>query len=558
MTTRAPDPLARPDPLAGRVARRVGRTARKAGGAARDVRLLTALAVVGLMALGTAIRWWALGGLEFALGSDDARYVAAAQNLANGFLPDGEAEWFGARAAFLWPVALIFKVAGADDYRAVAWPLICSVLCILATFLVARELVGRRPALVAAGIVAVAPIEVLWATRLRPDAVMPLFIALAAWAALRASRLATAHSGTPPGAAAAYARGPEQGATTPRRTPPVAGRNRARSVALWLGAAGLAMGAAWSARETALVMVPIIALAAWPALRAGWQRAWAFVAGLAIIPLALVIVFAFDGRPLWPLTATAGAGSFRSPADGWGATTAYIAQLVEGAVDPRSPLFLALPLLLVAAAVAITKRIRATILPAAWLAWGFLYLEVGTLLSVDKPVRFLTLLTVPAALLIAIALDGRLSPLIIPAVAVATVLCVQPRIDAGNRGTNVVLASAVAGTLRDLPPGPVLATDYTWWAKLNAYLARDRLAIRRDIDPAFLDDAARARARQLDPLPDPATYRGGYVVTGPVRRTAGWPSNWAVAEREIARAVDTADLQPVARVGRATIWRWVP
>jgi len=539
VTTRAPDPLARPDPIAGRAARRLGN-------AARDVRALTALAVVGLMALGTAIRWWALGGLEFALGSDDARYVAAAQNLANGFLPDGEAEWFGARAAFLWPVALIFRIAGADDYRAVAWPLICSVLCILATFLVARELVGRRPALVAAGIVAVAPIEVLWATRLRPDAVMPLFIALAAWAALRASRLVTAHEAASPGAPAA------------REGQPIAGGDRGRSVALWLGAAGLAMGAAWSARETALVMIPVIALAAWPALRAGWVRAWAFLAGLAVIPVVLVVVFAFDGRPLWPLTATAGAGSFRSPADGWAATTAYIARMVQEAVDPRSPLFLALPLLLVAGAVAITRRTRGAILPAAWLGWGFLYLEVGTLLSVDKPVRFLTLLTVPAALLIAIALDGRLSPLIIPAVAVATVLCVQPRINAGNRITNVVLASAVAGTLRDLPPGPVLATDYTWWAKLNAYLARDRLAIRRDIDPAFLDDAARARARQLDPLPEPADYRGGYVVTGPVRRTAGWPSNWGAAERAIARAVATADLQPVARVGRATIWRWVP
>ncbi|MBM3664952.1 MAG: glycosyltransferase family 39 protein [Actinobacteria bacterium] len=519
MTTRPPDPLARPDPLASRAARRVGRVA-------RDIRLLTAVVVAGLMAIGAGIRWWALGGLEFALGSDDARYVAAAKNLANGFLPDGEAEWFGARAAFLWPVALVFRLAGADDYRAIAWPLACSVLCILATFLVARELVGRRPALVAAGIVAVAPVEVLWATRLRPDAVMPLFIALAAWAALRASRAARSDGNS--------------------------------HIVLWLGAAGLAMGAAWSARETALVMIPVVALAAWPALRAAWARAWAFVAGLAIIPLALVIVFAFDGRPLWPLTATAGAGSFRSPADGWGATTAYLAQMVEAAVDPRSPLFLALPLLLVAGAAAISRRCRTTILPAAWLIWGFLYLEVGTLLSVDKPVRFLTLLTVPAALLIAVALDGRLSPLLIPAVAVATLLCVRPRIDAGNRGTSVVLVSAVAGALRDLPPGPVLTADYTWWAKLNAYLARDRVAIRRDIDPAFLDEPARERARELDPLPDPADYRGGYVVTGPVRRTAGWPSNWDAAEREIARAVATADLRAVARVGRATIWRWVP
>ena len=516
MTTRAPDPLARPDPLTGRAARRIGR-------AARDIRLLTALAVAGLMAIGAAIRWWALGGLEFALGSDDARYVAAAKNLANGFLPDGEAEWFGARAAFLWPVALVFRIAGADDYRAIAWPLACSVLCILATFLVARELVGRRPALVAAGIVAVAPVEVLWATRLRPDAVMPLFIALAVWAALRANR------GT-----------------------------SERSTWLWLGGAGLAIGAAWSARETALVMIPVVALAAWPALRASWRRAWAFVAGLAIIPLSLVIVFAFDGRPFWPLTATADAGSFRSPADGWGATTAYVAQLVEGVLDPRSPLFLALPLLLIAAGVAIARRARAVLLPAAWLAWGFLYLEVGTLLSVDKPVRFLTLLTVPAALLIAIALDGRLSPLLVPAVAVATVLAVQPRIDAGNRGANVVLASSVAATLRDLPPGPVLTADYTWWAKLNAYLARERLPIRRDIDPAFLDDAARARARTLDRLPDPADYRGGYVVTGPVRRTAGWPTNWDVAEAAIRKAIAGADLQRVAQVGRATIWRWTP
>ena len=118
MTTRAPDPLARREPIAGRAARRIGR-------AARDIRLLTALAVAGLMAIGAAIRWWALGGLEFALGSDDARYVAAAKNLANGFLPEGEAEWFGARAAFLWPVALVFRIAGADDYRAIAWPLAC-------------------------------------------------------------------------------------------------------------------------------------------------------------------------------------------------------------------------------------------------------------------------------------------------------------------------------------------------------------------------------------------------------------------------------------------------
>ena len=103
-----------------------------------DARLHTAMMLAVIVAVGAALRIWALGGLSFALGSDDSRYVAVAQNLAAGSLPQGDAEWFGARAVFLWPVALIFRLAGADDYRAVAWPLACSLLSIVAAFLIGR------------------------------------------------------------------------------------------------------------------------------------------------------------------------------------------------------------------------------------------------------------------------------------------------------------------------------------------------------------------------------------------------------------------------------------
>jgi 4-amino-4-deoxy-L-arabinose transferase-like glycosyltransferase len=483
----------------------------------RDARVLTGLALVAIMVAAGALRIWALGGLEFGLGDDDAGYAAVARNLANGYLPDGESEWFGARAVFLWPVALAFRIFGANDYTAVAWPLACSLLSVLAAFLVARQLAGRRPALVAAGLVAAVPLEVLWATRLRPDAVMPAFVALAVWAALRSRR---------PGHATA-----------------------------WLLGAGALMGAAWSVRETALVMIPIVVLAAWPTLRAQWRRAAALVGGLLIVPLCEVLVFALDGRPLWPLTTTAGAGSFRSLSEGWGATTSYAQQLVTHVLDPRSPLFFMLPLVLIAIAVAIVRRRGAVVIPVAWLALGFLYLEVGTLVSVDKPLRFLTLLTVPAALLIAIALDGRLSPVLPLALAVVTVLVVQPRLASGHRSTNVVLASAVADELRGLPPGPVLSADYIWWAKLNTYLARERLTVRRAVDPAYLDPAARERAHRLEPVPDIASGRGGYVVTGPVRETSAWPSNWAATRRAI-ESIPRGELEPVARVGRAMIWRW--
>lgn len=204
------------------------------------------------------------------------------------------------------------------------------------------------------------------------------------------------------------------------------------------------------------------------------------------------------------------------------------------------------------------RRVAPAVLPAAWLAWAFLYLEAGTLVSVDKPLRFLTLLTVPAALLVAIALDGRLSPLLVPALAVASILVAAPRAEASARERNVVLLSQVADAMRDLPRAPVLSTDYVWWAKLGAFLPMGRLDVRRNVDPAYLDDAARARARRLDPLPDPAAYVGGYVVTGPERPTSGWPSNWPEAQALMRAAVKPADLVPVTRVGDVTVWRWTP
>ncbi len=518
MSTRR-DPLARPagpgDRLRG-LAATIGRRVQRVVG---DTRFHAGVMLAVIVAIGATVRIWALGGLSFALGSDDSRYVAVAQNLAAGHLPTGEAEWFGARAVLLWPVALIFRIAGADDYRAVAWPLACSLLSIVAAYLIGRELMGRRPALVAAGLVALAPVEVIWATRLRPDAVMPAFVALAVWAALR-SRRSTARAGW------------------------------------WLFAAGVLTGAAWSARETALVMVPVVVLAAWPSIRASWRRIAAYAGGLLAIPLAEVVVFSLDGRPLWPLTATAGAGSYRSPLEGLGQTTSYISQLVSQVGDPRSPLFLVLPALLIAGSVAWARGLRAAVLPAAWLGWGVLYLEVATLASVDKPVRFLTLVTVPAALLMAIGLDGRGSPLLIIGLAAIMVVVMQPRVQAGYRSTNVVLLSSVTARMRDLPRAPILAEDYTWWAKLNAFLPRGRLPVARTIDPAYLDDAGRAEARRLTPLPDPRDYRGGYVVTGPVREVPGWPDNWSAARARIAAEVPRDELIPIARVGRATIWRW--
>jgi hypothetical protein len=419
---------------------------------------------------------------------------------------------------FLWPVAFIFNTFGANDYTAIAWPFIVSLVSIVAAYLVAREITGRRQAVVAAGIVAVAPIEVLMATRLRPDAVMPAFVALAIWAAFR-TRTST--------------------------------HTRA-----WLIASGVLIGAGWSSRETAVLMVPMVVIAAWPALRASWRHIAELVAGLIAIPVIEMIVFAFAGRPFFPITATISASSFRTPVAGVEDGSTFTGLLFSEVVHPSSLVFLVLPVIAIAAIIGVLRRMRALIFPAIWLVLGFAVLEVGAIVSVDAPARFLTLLTIPAALLIAIALDCRLSPLIIPAIAVITVLAIQPRLDGSATNADVRLVSQVADVMRPLPRAPILAADYIWWAKLNASLPMGQLPVDRVVDPAFLTPAERARARDLTPLPDIAAYRGGYVVTGPVTPTDGWPDNWKAFARRVEKEVPWKRLTPVAHIGGTTVWRW--
>lgn len=477
-----------------------------------------AAGLAAILAGALALRLWAFGGVQFAHLGDDGRYVAVAQNQANGFAPEGPTEWFGGRIAFLWPVAALFARFGAGDLTAVTWPLAGSLLAVLAAHLLGRRLAGPRVGLLAAAIVAVTPLEALMATRLRPDALMPAFIALAVWAAL--------------------------------------GARRTRGAG-WAAAAGLLLAAAWSTREMALVMLPVVVAAGWGAGRRA--LAWG-AAGLAAGPvLAVAAMAAAGGDPLAPITGTAGASRTRDPLEAWDWGASYAARLLEGAGAPRSMLFLLLPVVGAALAVVVLRRDRRAALPVAWLTWAALYLEIGTLPNLAKSSRFLLLAAIPAALVVALAAE-RYGPAMGGAVAGATllaaILALAPLPAREARGTDVVLLDRVVDRLRGLPPGPVLAESHTWMVKLEAYLARDRLRVPAADDPEFLTAAERARRDGLSPLPDPAAYRGGYVVDAPVAVRAGWPSNWSVFRRAMRARVPWDRLQPVARVGTATILRW--
>ncbi|HWH13572.1 MAG TPA: glycosyltransferase family 39 protein [Miltoncostaeaceae bacterium] len=485
------------------------------------------LALAGVVAAGLALRLWAFAGVTAAHLGDDTRYVAVARNLANGHPPEGEAEWFGGRVAFLWPVAGLFRVLWADDRTAVAWPLAASLLAIVAAGLLGREIGGAAVGLTAAALVAVAPLEVLMATRLRPDAVMPALVALAVWAALR--------SGRSPGRATA-----------------------------WAAAAGALIVLAWSAREMALLAVPVLVAAAW---RPSPRSLVAGVAGGIALAAGLVAAAAAVGAdPLLPLTGTAGASAVRNPLAAWRWDDGQLGWLARGALDPGHPAFGLAPVVLVALALLARRRDRRALLPAAWALGGLAYLEVPALANLSPSPRFLLALSVPAALLVALAAAGRtrpaaravMAPAAVALAAVAAVTALAPVPAREHRAEDVVLLDRVVARLRALPPGPVLAEDHTWWLKARLFLARDRLPVPRADDPAFLDAAARARRGRLEPLPRVGAYRGGYVLLGPVTPRAGWPRNWGEMRRRIRAEVPWDALVPVAQEGEVRILRWPP
>ena len=480
-------------------------------------RVRAAVILAGIVVAGLVVRIAGYVGPSFAWGSDESRFIALVQNMSNGYFPSGAAEWFGTRLVLLAPPAGIFRVFGSGDYQVAVWPTFWSLVAIVVAYLLGRDLASPRVGLIAAAIVAFTPIETRLGTVLRPDAIVPAMVGLAVWCGVRAGR--------------------------------------ADATRWWAFGAGLALGAGWSVRENALIVAPIVLMAGWAGLRRGILPA---IGGLAVIPALAAVVFAIGaGTPMTPLVGAGTEGVFRNPVTAWNWDDSYMSMVWDGAFDSRSLVFLAGPVMIVAAALLAWRRERRALLPGVWFALVAVYLEFGTLINLAKPNRYLTLLTIPAALLIALAVDGRLAWLA-PAVALVASMWVLWTVPARDlRNDDVVLFARVSDRLSTLPEGPVITESYTWLAKLETYRARTRLTIPKVEDPEFVSAARARELRMMEPLPDPARARGGYVVTGPVHPRVGWPRNWNTFRDRYRQVVPpVSDLTLVADLGRAAIWRW--
>lgn len=140
-----------------------------------------------IVLVGAVLRVYHYEGFDH---SDEMAYLQAASDLASGdyrFPHSGYGNHTWLRYTIVLPLALAIRIGGPDDRACAAPFLFASLAAILVAYGIGRDLCRSRAAgLLMAMILALNTRDVAWATRLYPDAVQSLFLALCMWLMIRA------------------------------------------------------------------------------------------------------------------------------------------------------------------------------------------------------------------------------------------------------------------------------------------------------------------------------------------------------------------------------------
>jgi hypothetical protein len=215
----------------------------------------------GLFVVALLLRLACFTGL---IASDDLTYAHHAQLISRGEFTPHATHW-ATRYGVLLPVALLYKLAGVSEWSTIALALVASAASVPLLWLIASRLCGPTAALVAALLLATAPMELRYATVLVPEPVLGLYILLAVLVYVRMTR----------------------------------------EPAMAMGAlCGALIGLAYLAKEPSVFVAP--AMAADAALGRRWRHAAAIVIGVcSVVVLEQGFYYASTGDPLFRLHAMA-------------------------------------------------------------------------------------------------------------------------------------------------------------------------------------------------------------------------------------------------------------
>src|SRR5262245_12630184 len=126
--------------------------------------------MAGILVLGAALRLLFFTGFH---GFDDIFYIQRAYSLSEGIFSLPATHW-GARIGLVGPTALAYGIFGVTSASTVAFPFLCSLLTIVAAFYLGRRLFSDQVGLMAALLVAIFPMDVIFASMLFPTAPVSL------------------------------------------------------------------------------------------------------------------------------------------------------------------------------------------------------------------------------------------------------------------------------------------------------------------------------------------------------------------------------------------------
>lgn len=454
--------------------------------------MLPNITLIGL-ALGVRVMLF-FGGVR---GADAYAYAHHAYNIAVGQYDVGaDAMSYGFRYTVLLPTALAYKLFGVGDWPSALFPLLASLATVWMVIRLGTLWLGERVGLLGGLLYAVYPLDLPWATLLGPDSFIPAFSAgamLAFWVAGEETRLEWQRS-------------------------------------LLYGLSGLCVALAAQARESGLLLLPVLGVLAWS--RPGRLRIVGTILTGCIAALLVELGYYWVrvGNPIHKIAVLEKLNDLYVGGSADGPTSlAYYPRALFG-MDLEGLAWFGLFTYAALGAVALAawrRELRRLTPLLVWILLPLLYLEFGSLsvsryAPVSKSYPYLTIISVPVVLLCASGLS-RLLDFARDGKAgqgrtwlVATVVAIAGLVLTSVYGSSRLLENfkddarpfeVVASAVQAHPERPIYVPHDRWALLLNYHLR-----YQTDFNYYARQPAGSSRLRYLSDLDRASPGLPAYVV----------------------------------------------
>jgi len=450
---------------------------------------------ITLIGLALGVRWLLFfGGVR---GADAYAYAHHAYNITVGqYTVTADTMSYGFRYTVLLPTALAYKLFGVGDWPSALFPLLASLATVWMVIRLGTLWLDKQTGLLGGLLYAVYPLDLPWASLLGPDSYIPVLSAgamLAFWLAGEETRPAWQRRG-------------------------------------FYAVSGLCVGLAAQARETGLLLLPVLVMLAWS--RRGRARIIGAILAGSLTPLLLELGYYWVtiGNPVHKISVLEKLNDLYVGGSAEGPTSlayyprAMFGMDLEGLAWFGLFAYAALGALAIAAWTGEIPRLRPLLV---WILPPLLYLEFGSLsvsqyAPVSKSYPYLTIISVPVVLVCAYGLS-RVRDFANDAGAgfrtawrSATVAAIALLVLTSLYGSSRLLENfkddarpfkAVAAAVQAHPERPIYVPHDRWPLLLNYHLR-----YRTGFNYYAQTPAGSARLKDIRELERAATVEPAYVV----------------------------------------------